>query len=101
MDETEDLLQVEVVYALPGVAHVVPLQLPQGASIADAIQHSGLLQRCPEIDLAKNQVGIFSTQKPLATRLSEGDRVEIYRPLLIDPKEARRRRAKQQRAAAS
>ena len=53
---------------------------------------SGLLQQCPEIDLSRNKVGIFSKMKELDTVLSDGDRVEIYRELKADPKEARRRR---------
>jgi putative ubiquitin-RnfH superfamily antitoxin RatB of RatAB toxin-antitoxin module len=82
-------MKVEVVYALPAAAEVVSLDLPAGASVRDALAASGL-----RIDLEKSECGVFGKRVPLSQRLSDGDRVEIYRALAMDPKEARRRRAK-------
>lgn len=87
-------ISVEVVYVLPDKAHRVTLQLAPGSTIGQAIEASGLLERCPEIDLDRNnRVGVFGRLRHLNDRLADGDRVEIYRPLRADPKEARRRRA--------
>jgi uncharacterized protein len=82
-------MKVEVVYALPAAAEVVSVDLPAGATVRDALSASGL-----RIDLEKSECGVFGKRVALNQRLSEGDRVEIYRPLAMDPKEARRRRAK-------
>ena len=92
-----DQIHVEVVYAQPEQAHLIALQLPAGSTIMRAIQDSGVLQRCPEINLALNKVGIFGKLKDLDTVLREGDRVEIYRSLRADPKEARRQRVENKR----
>ena len=89
-------MRVEVAYAKPTEQAIFALELPMGASVAEAIQASGVLARFPEIDLGRNRVGIFSRPCDLGNLLKEGDRVEIYRPLLADPKEARRNRAKHQ-----
>lgn len=86
-------VNVEVVYALPEQAIRINLQLPAGASLADAITASGLAERFAEIAANECRMGIFSRIMPVDTLLQEGDRVEIYRPLRVDPKEARRRRA--------
>lgn len=82
-----------MVYALPGEATVIQVVLDSGATITDAIQASGILQLFPEIDLSNNKVGVFSRLKSPGDMVYDGDRVEIYRSLTIDPKEARRRRA--------
>lgn len=87
-----ETIRIEVVYALPEQACLLPLEVNSGTTIMEAIKMSGLLQQCPEIDLSRNKVGIFSKMKELDTVLSDGDRVEIYRELKADPKEARRRR---------
>lgn len=87
------MIRVELVYARPERQRTVSLQLAADSSVAQAIAASGLLVQCPEIDLARNRVGIFGRLCRLEDGLQEGDRIEIYRPLLIDPKEARRRRA--------
>jgi len=87
-------LAIEVAYALPLRQEIVCLRLPPGASVREAIEASGLRQRFPEIDLARNKIGIFGKQASLDTTLADHDRVEIYRPLIADPKELRRRRAK-------
>lgn len=86
-------IRVEVCYALAHEPLNVELEMDAGASVRQAIEQSGLLQRCPEIDLAINAVGIFGRVRKLDELVGAGDRVEIYRPLSMDPKEARRRRA--------
>ena len=91
------MLKVEVVYALARAHDAVTLSVPEGANVADAVRASGLLERHPEIDLARNKLGVFGKVVNPATRLAAGDRVEIYRALLIDPKEARRARARKRR----
>ena len=84
---------VTVVYALPAGATELEVELPPGSSVADALTRSGIATRHPEIDLAAVAVGVFGNRVALDSRLAAGDRVEIYRPLQVDPKEARRRRA--------
>jgi len=86
------LLRVDVVYAKPDTQVVVELQVPPGVTVTEAIRRSGLLDRFPEIDLEKHGVGIFGELAGLDDPLRDGDRVEIYRPLLADPKVARRAR---------
>lgn len=84
---------VEVAYALPGQQVIIALQVMPGASAEAAILACGILQQFPEIDLTRNRIGIFGRLIQLDTVLRQHDRVEIYRPLVIDPKEARRQRA--------
>ena len=86
------MITVTVVYANPEQQKSVHLQLDDGTTVEQAIYRSALLEDFTEIDLSTCKVGIFSKQVNLAHRLATGDRVEIYRPLLIDPKQARRRR---------
>ena len=86
-------IRVEVVYALPERQYLYPLTLPEGSTLRHAIDASGILVLRPDIDLDKNRVGIFSRPAALDDILNDGDRVEIYRPLLMDPKELRRQRA--------
>jgi len=87
------VLKVEVVYATPSRQARYPLRVAPGATIDDAIRASGVLADFPEIDLARNRVGVFGRFARPGQPLRNGDRVEIYRPLTADPKEARRRRA--------
>jgi len=87
------MIRVEVVYALPGEQPLVALVLPEGTIVQQAIERSGLLSRFPDIDPARAKVGIFGRVTPADTELRDGDRVEIYRPLQADPKDARRTRA--------
>jgi uncharacterized protein len=87
-----DALRVQVSYALPDRQVVLDLSVTVGTTVQQAIGQSGILQQFPEIDLGQNRVGIFSKVKPLDTVLREHDRVEIYRPLNADAKEARRKR---------
>jgi hypothetical protein len=86
--------RVEVVYATPSRQEVIELTVQPGASVEQVIRESGLLERFPGIDLARSRVGIFGEIAGLQDPVHDGDRVEIYRPLLVDPKEARRRRVK-------
>lgn len=87
------MLKIEVVYATPGGQTRYVLELEEGATVRDAVARSGALMEFPEIDLTRNRVGIYGRLVSLDARLAEGDRVEILRPLVADPKEARRRRA--------
>jgi len=84
---------VEVAYALPEKQYLQRVTLQQGATVEEAIRASGLLELRTDIDLNKNKVGIYSRPVKLADVLQDGDRVEIYRPLIADPKELRRQRA--------
>ncbi|MCX7289543.1 RnfH family protein [Janthinobacterium sp.] len=86
-------IQVQVCHALPDSSFLRTLTVPAGTTIEQAVAQSGLLQAIPGIDLATNMVGIYGKKKTLDTVLHEHDRVEVYRPLQADPKEARRRRA--------
>lgn len=96
--DNESLVKIEVAYAIPEKSWLIELQVPTGTSVEEAIVQSGLLEQCPDIDLAVQKTGIFGKiQKPDAP-VKEGDRIEVYRPLKIDPKEARRLRAKKNRA---
>lgn len=89
-----EVINVEVVYALPGRQEIVSLRLPEGVTIERAVESSGLMQKYPEIDLGKaNKVGVFAKLAKLDTVLRDRDRVEIYRPLVADPKDVRRKRA--------
>lgn len=86
-------LRVEVAYARPDVQVLIPVTLPSPATAGEAIEASGVRARFPEIDLARQTVGVFATPVALDHALHDGDRVEIYRALQVDPKEMRRRRA--------
>ena len=86
-------LRIEVVYALPAGEDAVTLKLPSGATATDAVRASGMLARHPEIDLGRQKIGIYGRVVAAAAPLSDGDRVEVYRALVLGPKEARRRRA--------
>jgi len=86
-------IHVEVVYALAHHQKVVSLNISEGATVKDAIERSGLLTEFPEIDLGKNKLGIWNKLAKPDAVLRDKDRVEIYRPLIADPKEVRRQRA--------
>lgn len=88
-----DKIHVEVAYATPRQQCVKSLILPAGSSVIQAIRASGLLDEFPEIDLNQQRVGVFGEFVQLDAPLHDGERVEIYRALIADPKEARRRRA--------
>ncbi len=86
-------LRIEVVYALPDRSWRVPLQLPAGATVADALAAADLPSRVPGIEVDPEGLAVFGQAATLATALHDGDRVEVLRPLTVDPKQARRRRA--------
>lgn len=88
-----DHITVEVAYALPHQQLIIPVQVAPETTAEEAIQASNIISKFPEIDLAKNQVGIFGKLTKLDTPLRHMDRVEIYRPLIADPKEVRKQRA--------
>lgn len=87
-----ETFNIEVCYASDAVQFLRALRVPVGTTIEQAITISGVLQEAPEIDLTVMQVGVYAKKKTLDTVLREHDRVEIYRPLIADPKNARRRR---------
>ena len=93
-----DEIQVEVAYAVPERQVILPVTIHAGATVEEAIQRSGVLETFPEIDLSQFKAGIFSKLSKLDTVLRDKDRVEIYRPLLADPKEVRRKRAEEGKA---
>ncbi len=92
---TNEMLSVEVAYALVSQQTLLSIQVTPGTTVREAIEQSGILDSHPEIDLSSNKVGVFGKLAKLDAKLREGDRVEIYRPLLADPKEVRKRRAAQ------
>ena len=92
MNET---INIEVVYALPHEQTLLRKNVPAGTTVADAIQASGILQKHPEIDLATSKLGIFGKLTKADVVLRDKDRIEIYRPLIADPKEVRRKRAEE------
>ncbi|WP_028204042.1 RnfH family protein [Paraburkholderia nodosa] len=94
-------LSIDVCYALPDAQTLISIELPAGATVQQAIDASGILARHPEIDLAQLRVGVYGKLKPLDTVLADHDRVEIYRPLIVDPKMARQRRVDKTRKEGS
>ncbi len=88
-------IDVEVVYALAHEQVLLRLKVEQGATVGEAIRLSGVLDKHPEIDLAKNKLGVFGKLSKADAVLRDRDRVEIYRPLIADPKEVRRQRAEE------
>ena len=90
-------IPIEVAYASPQQSWLIPFNVEEGTTIQQAIVTSGILDQCPAIDLKINEVGIFSKIVALDTLVRAGDRIEIYRPLILDPKQARRIRAKKEK----
>ena len=95
---SDEMITVEVAYALPREQLVLALQVPVGTTAEQAIERSGILERYGDIDLAAQKIGIFGKLNKLNHVLRAGDRVEIYRPLIADPKEVRKQRAAQGKA---
>ena len=92
--ENGDKIKIEVAYARPDTQLIAIAAVAREATVEEAIKLSGILEKFPEIDLAENKVGIFGKLTKLsASELHEGDRIEIYRKLIADPKEVRRQRA--------
>ena len=86
-------MNIEVIYALPHEQLLTKVQAPQGATVIEAIRLSGIMEKHPEIDLGKNRLGVYGKLSKADAVLRDKDRVEIYRPLIADPKEVRRQRA--------
>ena len=86
--------RVEVVYATPARQEVITVSVPPGATVEEAIRASRMMEIFPEIDLSRQQVGVYGSPVALRDLVRDRDRVEIYRPLTADPKEARQRRAR-------
>lgn len=88
-----EMLNIEVCYALADKQELVRVRLPEGATLGQALEASGLLAKYPEIDLKKNKFGIYAKLSKVDASLRDHDRVEIYRPLIADSKEVRKQRA--------
>jgi len=86
-------ITVEVAYALPDEQLIIPIKVADGATAEEAIKASGIIGKFSDIDLNINKIGIFGKLTKLDTKLRHLDRVEIYRPLIADPKEVRKQRA--------
>ncbi|NKB38427.1 MAG: RnfH family protein [Gammaproteobacteria bacterium] len=93
MENKTSRLAVEVVYALKDQAYVQAVLVEPGTTLEEAIKQSDVLQKYPEIDLSLNRIGIYAELRNLQDIVDDGDRIEIYRPLQADPKDARRLRA--------
>lgn len=94
---TRDQIEIEVVYALPLAQEITRLHIPVGSTVAEAILRSALAARHPELSTGRARVAIYGRLTTLDTVLQDQDRVEILRPLMVDPKEARRQRASSRR----
>ncbi len=90
-----ETINVEVAYAEPERQLIIPVNVDLGTTIGGAIVQSGIMIEFPELDIENSKVGIFGKASSMETQLKDGDRVEIYRPLIADPKEVRRQRAAQ------
>lgn len=93
MDDGQETFAVEVAYARADRQLVLSLQARVGMRLDEAVRRSGMLERFPEIDLEHSRIGVFGKLRRPDDRVRPGDRIEIYRPLIADPKESRRRRA--------
>lgn len=91
-DQNKEII-VEIAYALPHEQQIIPIKAVEGISAEQAIQQSGILKKFPEINLEVNKIGLFGKLAKLDMPLRHLDRVEIYRPLIADPKEVRKQRA--------
>lgn len=96
METHDPAIRIEVVYALPEHQVMRQLSLPPGTTVEQAVKFSEISLLFPEIDLSRNKLGIFGKLVKQDRVLRDGDRVEIYRPLVLDPKDSRRKRAKLQ-----
>ncbi len=86
-------IKVEVAFARPDGQLILEVDVPAEATVEEIVKLSGIMEKFPEIDLAVNKVGVFGKLTKLTNTLRQGDRVEIYRKLIADPKEVRRKRA--------
>jgi putative ubiquitin-RnfH superfamily antitoxin RatB of RatAB toxin-antitoxin module len=101
MESKEEALQVYLAYATPQDEFVHPMRVAPGTTIGQAIEGSGVLSRFPDINLVTQPVGIYGKKKTLDTLLRERDRIEIYRPLVADPKDSRRKRAAKKQSSSA
>jgi putative ubiquitin-RnfH superfamily antitoxin RatB of RatAB toxin-antitoxin module len=92
-ENPHSMIQIEVAYAAPERQVLLSLSVPAGTTVAEGIEQSAIQDEFPELKIDLKAVGIFSRKVPIDQVLREGDRIEIYRPLIVDPKEARRQRA--------
>lgn len=92
-NSTPTTIRVEVAYARPDEQAIIPVEVPEGTTLEQAIVQSRIQERFPEIQLQTAKVGVFGKLGKLSATVRAGDRVEIYRPLLADPKEVRKKRA--------
>jgi putative ubiquitin-RnfH superfamily antitoxin RatB of RatAB toxin-antitoxin module len=90
-----DRINIEVVYALPAEQTLIKKSVPQGTTVLEGIQSSGLLEKYPDLDLSAHKLGIYGKLTKPDTVLRDKDRIEIYRALIADPKEVRRKRAEE------
>lgn len=89
----ESMIHIEVAYATAEKQVLLSLSVPKGCTVAEGIERSAIMDEFPNVEMDTKNVGIFSRKVPLDHVLQEGDRIEIYRPLIVDPKEERRQRA--------
>lgn len=97
MNEAPESVFVEVVYGTPSRQSVITVSLPAGSTVADAIAQCGMERQFPDMEIDPGRIGIYGRKVPMDQPLKPGDRVEIYRPLLADPKDVRRARAEAQK----
>jgi len=95
--EKDPLIAVELAVAWPELQVIVPLRLPTGSTVLQAIDQSGIRERFPDLEISPERLGVFAERKSPDDLLRDGDRVEIYRPLKVDPKVARRMAAEAKR----
>ncbi|MCK5002217.1 MAG: RnfH family protein [Gammaproteobacteria bacterium] len=101
VSETDTIIKtinVEVAYAEPDKQLILPVNVDAGTTVGGAIVQSGIMMKFPELDIENSKVGIFGKMTKMTTVLQDADRVEIYRPLIADPKEVRRKRAAEGKA---
>jgi len=92
---SDNKIKVEVAFARPDGQLILAVDVPAEATVEEIVKLSGIMEKFPEIDLAVNKVGVFGKLTKLTNTLREGDRIEIYRKLIADPKEVRRKRAEE------
>jgi len=92
-------MKIDVLYALPARQHQLEIELPDGATIAQAIERLAEMSECSSWGVDESAIGVFGQLRPIESELEHGDRMELYRPLLVDPKTARRLRAESQRVS--
>ncbi|MGE5625336.1 MAG: RnfH family protein [Bacillota bacterium] len=91
---TPDTIDIEVACATPQRQRVVALAVPRGCTVGEAVLRSGVLREFPELDPEQCKMGVFGSPRKPEDLVEPGDRVEIHRPLIADPKQARRQRAR-------